>query len=221
VKWVHARVVATVAAVAFVALAPAATFADDVPVKNALVPISYSHEGQAMVSARFGLGLRAIVPYEDTTFCGETSTQTSTGFAAACTGRAPFSLDFEVGYGISDRIDLVLELRIGLEPDFDATPTGDDGPHPLHLAPGARFFWGEDEKTKVFTTAQLVLDVAGYASRDGAELGTDVGVKNLSGLWFDLDRAYGFYIYAGPTATFARWLRFELEGGFGIQGRYR
>ena len=42
-----------------------------------------------------------------------------------------------------------------------------------------------------------------------------------SGLWFDLARSYGVYVFVGETATVARWMRFELEGGIGVQGRYR
>lgn len=184
-------------------------------------PINYSHKGQVMASVRFGLGLRAIVPYEETTYCGETSDQTSNNNAAACLGRSPFSVDFELGYGITHKIDLLFELRVGIEADFDKNENGDDGPHVFHLSPGARFFFGETDKVKVFTTAQIVLDLSGYKGGNGADIGNDFGIRNLTGLWFDLDRAYGLYIYAGPTASFARWLRFELEGGFGIQGRYR
>ena len=43
----------------------------------------------------------------------------------------------------------------------------------------------------------------------------------MIGLWFDLDRAYGFYGYVGETLTFSRWLRFELELGFGFSARFR
>ena len=42
----------------------------------------------------------------------------------------------------------------------------------------------------------------------------------MNGLWFDLDRSYGAYVYVGETAMFARWLSFELEAGFGVQARY-
>jgi hypothetical protein len=137
-----------------------------------------------------------------------------------CTGRAPLAIDFEAGYGVARAIDVFLELRIGLEPDF-GTPGSDDGPHPLHVSPGARFFFSEAGRSKLFTTAQLVLDFAGYDDATGDGLGADFGVRNLSGLWFDLERAYGVYVFVGETATFARWLQFELEAGIGIQGRYR
>jgi hypothetical protein len=138
-----------------------------------------------------------------------------------CTGRSPFAVDFELGYGVGHKVDVFLELRIGIEQDFGPTPTSDEGPRAFHVSPGARFFFSESGRSKLFTTAQLVLDFAGYQNVAGEELGTDVGVRNMSGLWFDLDKAYGFYVFIGETATVSRWLRFELEAGVGIQGRYR
>jgi hypothetical protein len=90
----------------------------------------------------------------------------------------------------------------------------------FHVSPGARFFFSEGSRTRLFTTAQLVVDLAGYEDAGGNGRGTDLGFRNLSGLWIDLGRRYGAYVFVGETATFARWMRFELEGGIGIQGRY-
>lgn len=170
----------------------------------------YSHKGQLQVSARMALGLRAIIPYDSADYCGQTDNGVSN--APVCTGRAPFSLDLELGYGVAQRVDLILELRLGLETDFGSSPFEMDGPRMFHLAPGGRFFFSDAKTTKLFTTAQLVFDFS---------RGTDVGVRNMNGLWFDLDRAYGFYAYIAETATFSSWLRFELEAGVGVSGRYR
>ena len=187
------------------------------PTKQAGERIDFSHQGQIAVSIRLALGLRALAPYNDE-FCGQTD---SDGDAPVCTGRAPFSLDFELAYGVGRKVDALVELRIGIEQDFGMSNTDTEGARVFHISPGARFFFSEAGKAKLFTTAQLVIDASGYKDRAGAGMGTDVGVRNLSGLWVDLDRAYGFYAFVGETATFARWLRFELEAGIGIQGRYR
>src|SRR5688500_468721 len=179
----------------------------------------FSHHKQFQLSARVPFGIRGIATYDDE-FCGDTDSTRPSGFAKVCTGRTPLAIDFEFGYGIKRAIDLIVELRIGIEQDFGATASADDGPRPFHLSPGGRFFFSEGARSKLFTTAQLVIDFAGYEDPAGESLGTDFGVRNMSGLWIDLDRAYGFYAYVGSTATFARWLRFELEAGIGIQGRY-
>ncbi len=199
-------------------LLPAAAVADDA--KSAQTG-GFSHWKQFELSVRVATGLRGIATYEKTTYCGERDMSTSTGLARVCTGRSPLTVDFELGYGIKRTLDLFLEIRIGLEQDFGATPGSTDGPHPFHLSPGVRIFFSDSSHIKLFTTGQLVLDFAGYENAAGESLGTDFGVRNMSGVWIDLDRAYGFYAFAGETATFARWLRFELEGGVGIQGRYR
>jgi hypothetical protein len=182
-------------------------------------PAGFSHKSQFQVSARLAFGLRGIATYEDTTYCGETDTMRPSGFAAVCTGRAPLALDFELGYGVKRAIDLFLELRIGIESDFGANASS-DGPHAFHLSPGARFFFREEGRLKLFTTAQLVFDFSGYENAAGESLGTDVGVRNMSGIWIDLTRSYGFYVFGSPTVTFVRWLRFELEAGAGFQFRY-
>jgi hypothetical protein len=196
--------------VACAVLLPSFALAEDKP--------GFSHHKQFQLSARLAFGLRGIATYDED-YCGDTDTSRPTGLARVCTGRSPQAIDFEFGYGLKRTIDLVAELRIGIEQDFGATPGSDDGPRPLHFSPGARFFFSES-RAKFFTTAQLVIDFAGYEDTAGKSLGTDFGVRNMTGLWIDLARSYGFYVFVGETATVARWLRFELEAGVGFQGRY-
>ncbi len=175
-----------------------------------------SHQGQLELSVRFSSGLRAIATYDKADYCGKTDSSTSTGFAPVCATRSPFAMDLELGYGVARRIDTFLELRLGLETSFPSAPALHDGPHDVHVSPGARFFFSDAKTSKLFTTAQLVFDGTSYKAG-----GFDFGVRNMSGLWFDLDRAYGIYAYIGETATFVRWMQFSLEGGIGVQGRYR
>ncbi len=180
-----------------------------------------THKGQFELSLRLPIGVRAIVPYDDGEYCGKADSQTRSGNAAVCTGRAPFGIDLEVGYGMTARIDLLLELRLGLERDFARVRTASDGPRVFHLSPGARFFFSDAGRTKLFTTAQVVFDFTGYETAAGSSRGTDVGVRNLNGLWVDLHPMYGVYGFVGGTGTMSRWLRAELEFGIGVQGRYR
>lgn len=185
-------------------------------------PVTFSHKGQLQVSLRLSLGMRAIVAYDDADYCGESDPMSGTGNKAVCTGRVPFSLDLEVGYGIARKIDLIGEFRIGIESDFTSTATGvGEGARLFHFSPGARFFFSDAKTMKLFTTAQVVFDFSGYKDAGGQDRGADFGVRNLNGLWLDLDRAYGFYAYVGETATFGRWLLFELEAGVGVSARFR
>lgn len=192
---------------------------EPVPAKTA--PVRLSHHKQFELSIRLVEGLRAIAPYNGDEFCGDVDVTRANQFAAVCTGRTPFSIDLELGYGVSRKVDAFIELRLGLESDFGASPSDVDGTRQFHISPGARFFFADAGSSKLFTTAQIVLDTSGYRNVAGGELSADFGVRNMNGLWFDLDKAYGFYFFVGETATFARWLRFELEAGVGFQGRYR
>ncbi len=183
--------------------------------------VRLSHHKQFEVSLRLVEGLRAIAPYGSDAYCGDTDATRANQFAAVCTGRTPFSIDLELGYGVAPKIDAFLELRLGLESDFGSSPSDVEGTRQFHISPGARFFFADAGSSKLFTTAQIVLDTSGYRNVAGGDLSADFGVRNMNGLWFDLDKAYGFYIFVGETATFARWFRLELEAGIGVQGRYR
>lgn len=183
--------------------------------------VRLSHYKQFLASIRFSLGMQGIKPYDDDVFCGDEDATRARGFAAACVGRTPFAMDLELGYGAGRKIDVFLAIRIGLESDFGENQTSTDKPHPFNLSPGARFYFSDEGKFKLFTTAQAVLDTTGYKNASGGGLSTDFGFRNMNGLWFDLERAYGVYAFVAEEATFARWLRFEFEAGIGVQGRYR
>ncbi len=180
----------------------------------------YSHLGQFELGLSFGVGLRAIAPYSDTVFCGSSDKTTSTGNAPVCTARSPFAVDLELGYGVAKSVDAFVELRLGLEHDFGADATS-QGPRMLQVSPGARIFFSEAFHSKLFTTGQVVFDFADYKDGAGNGRGVDFGLRNVNGLWFDAHPNYGFYAFVGETATFVRWLQFELEAGIGVQGRYR
>jgi len=47
----------------------------------------------------------------------------------------------------------------------------------------------------------------------------DFGVRNANGFMFEVMRNLGFYVQFGETIGFARWLRFEIDGGVGVQAR--
>ena len=178
-------------------------------------PPSTFHKGQFGMSARLGMGVRGIATYNNMVYCGKTDPMAEYGFASVCTHRMPISLDLEAAYGVAQSIELTLELRIGIESDFGTSPSG-DGPRPLALAPGARFFFSEAKHTKLFFQPELVFDFADYSQRAG----NDFGVRGIEGFWIDLHRSYGFYFWIAETAEFRRWLSFSFEGGIGFQGRY-
>lgn len=175
-------------------------------------PVTF-HKGQFGGSARVAIGGRGIATYENTVYCGKTDPQAEHGFASVCTGRMPISLDLEAAYGVTGTIELTLELRLGLERDFGVDPST-PGPRPFYLAPGARFFFSEAARSKLFVQPELVFDFAGYSR------GNDFGVRGIEGYWIDLHKSYGLYFFVAETLEFSRWLSASFEGGVGFQGRY-
>ena len=180
----------------------------------------FEHKGQFGVSLRLAEGLRGIATYHNGDYCGATSTDETNGLAAVCLSRSPIALELEMAYGAGRHLDVLLEMKLGLESDFGATPNATSGPHTVFLSPGLRYFFAEGRNSKLFTTAQAVFDFTDYTDQNGNSRGTDFGVRNLNGLWFDLHRAYGFYVFAGETLSVVRWLDLDLEIGVGLQARY-
>jgi hypothetical protein len=171
----------------------------------------YSHKGQFGISAQFGVGARAIFPYNDE-FCGTVSDQ---GQSEVCLGRSPVTLDVGLAYGVLGSLDVMLDLRLGVERDFGVN-IDDSGPRIRALAPGVKAFFGEDGGGKFFSTLQLVVDLSGYDQADE----TDLGARNQNGFQFDLHETVGLMLWVGETVAWRRWLRFELDGGVGLQARF-
>jgi len=174
-----------------------------------------SHEDQLGGSVRLGLGVRGIATYENSRYCGTTDSKAEYEYASVCAGRVPFTLDLEGSWGLGRKIDLVLELRIGLEQDFGTTPADDSGAYILQLAPGARFFFSDTARAKLFVQPELLFDFTNY----GGGAGNDVGVRGIEGYWVDFSRRYGAYVYVAETLGVSRWLSFAFEVGAGIQVR--
>lgn len=171
------------------------------------------HYHQLGLGLQLAVGMRAINPY-DSIYCGSVGDNGSSN-QAYCLARVPMTLDFELSYGVKPAIEALLEIRIGVERDFGASASAMDGPRVHQFAPGARFFFSESGRSKFFSTAQLVLDTTDYTNASG----TDLGLRNLNGFWFDVQKSYGVYVFFGEEIGFERWLSASLEAGLGIQGR--
>jgi hypothetical protein len=195
---------------ALVIAAPAAARADD---PSAPPAPRKDHYHQFAIGLQIPTGVRAIITY-DKEFCGDRGDNGSAN-AEACIDRIPFSLDFELAYGIKANLELLLELKLGLERDFGTTSTS-SGPRMFQWAPGAKFYFAEGGKSKLFSTAQLAFDHTGYSQADK----TDFFLRNVNGLQLDLDPSYGLYFFVGEEVAFRRWFDISVEGGVGIQGRY-
>jgi hypothetical protein len=173
-----------------------------------------THKGQVGVHLAVGSGYRGILPYNEGEFCGDKNDMGAND--DVCIGRTPFGLDLGLSYGVNKKLEVLLEMRIGLESDFGSSTTASDGPKLRMFAPGVKVYLRDVGVTKFFSTLQFLIDVTDYPTNDSA----DLGVKQTNGLQFDLHKTAGVFFYFGEVVTFDRWLRFQMEAGLGLQARF-
>ena len=105
---------------------------------------------------------------------------------------------------------MLVDLRFGILSDFTHS-------HEFAVAPGVRYWVDPDQSVKFYATMQGVYDAT--AQDNPLVRGNDFGVRNANGFMFEVMRNLGFYVQFGETIGFARWLRFEIDGGVGVQAR--
>ena len=208
--------------VVLVLLAPAAAWAEE-PDPAPPTPVGSlraGHHHQFGLSAQIVSGSRFIKTWDPADYCGDRG-ESSTGNAVYCFSRVPVTLDLTATYGVRPHVELMFEMRFGLERDFGSTSATDgDGPRLCHYSPGVRFFFNDKGLMKFFSTAQIALDATGYEDASGESRGMDFALRNANGIFLDFHDAYGAYVFFGEELEFKRWLEAGLELGFGIQGRY-
>jgi hypothetical protein len=177
-------------------------------------PAQMDHRLQTGLSIMPGTGYRLIVPYKENQYCGDSSGQTG---KRVCAHSVPVFLDFQLSFGVSSRVDLVADIRFGLQGD-PALP----GPnsHQFALAPGLRFWLDQEVALKFFTTLQFVYDYTDFTAAQSGINSSDVGVRNANGLMYDPIRNVGFFVQFGETIGFMRWFRIDLDVGLGAQIRF-
>jgi hypothetical protein len=200
-RWL--RFAAVLAVAGFFALSGPAAHAEELDQTDEGI----SNKGQFGVHFKVGTGYRGILRYNEE-YCGQAGED-------LCLERSPFSLDLGVSYRATERLELLVEMRLGLESDFginDAT----SGDKVRSYSPGLKLYFSDAGTIKFFSTLQLVIDTTDYEQADKL----DWGLKNTSGLQIDMHKTVGIYFFFGEIVSWSRWLRLELEGGMGIQARF-
>src|SRR4029077_11034451 len=164
---------------------------------------SLLHKYQLGIAVLPGAGFRVIAPYKEMTNCGQQNKR-------VCTGMLPFFMDVQPSFGFAEHWDVLIDLRFGIGSDFTHS-------HEFAVAPGLRYWVDPDQPTKFFATIQGVYDAT--AQNNVAVRDTDFGIRNSNGFMFEVMRNLGFYLQFGETIGLARWMRFEIDGGVGLQAR--
>jgi len=106
--------------------------------------------------------------------------------------------------------DVLVDLRFGIDSDFTRS-------HQFAIAPGFRYWVDPELPFKFFATVQGVFDAT--AQGDPRLQDNDFGFRNSNGFMFEVMSNLGIYLQFGETLGFRRWLRFEIDGGVGVQAR--
>jgi len=184
--------------------APAADAAPPAKVFPLLRRPDLDHKLQFGFALLPGIGYRAIFPYQENVGCGQTDKR-------VCSGRLPFFIDVQPSFGFAIHWDVLVDLRFGIEQDFTQT-------RQFAVAPGFRYWVDPELPVKFFTSLQVAYDVT--AQRNGLlKHNDDVAFRNSNGMMFEVLRNFAFFIQAGETIGFVRWLRFEIDLGVGVQAR--
>jgi len=172
----------------------------------------FSHRHQFGLHVQGGAGYRGVFPYNEE-YCGELKDDGTN--KSNCLGRNPYALDVGLSYGVTRRLELIAEVRLGLERDIGEASADDEGPHTFAVSPGIKGYFAAIGPTMLFATLQLPVDFTSYGQIDK----TDFGVRNINGVQYDFNDNFGFFVFAGEQLTFIRWLMFEVEAGVGLQLR--
>ena len=164
---------------------------------------SLLHKYQLGIAMLPGIGYRGIFPYQENINCGQQGKR-------VCTGLLPVFLDVQPSFGFAEHWDVLVDLRFGVATDFTKS-------HQFAIAPGVRYWVDPELPVKFYATIQGVFDAT--AQPDPMLHDNDFGVRNSNGFMFEVMRNLGFYIQVGETLGFVRWLRFEIDGGLGVQAR--
>ena len=181
------------------------TLASQAPPKRfaKLRQASLLHKYQLGIAVLPGVGFRGIAPYEDGINCGQQAKR-------VCTGMLPFFIDVQPSFGFAEHWDVLVDLRFGIDSDFTRS-------RQFAIAPGVRYWVDPELPFKFFATIQGVFDAT--AQSDPRLQDNDFGVRNSNGFMFEVMRNLGVYVQFGETLAFRRWLRFEIDGGVGVQAR--
>lgn len=162
-----------------------------------------NHHLQFGLAVLPGSGYRGIFPYQENVTCGVANKR-------VCTSAVPFFLDVQPSFGISPRWDVLVDLRFGIAQDFTQS-------RQFAVAPGFRYWVDAEYQIKFFATFQVALDTTPQHTSEIKN--NDIALRNSNGFMFEVMRNFGIYLQFGETIGFRRWLRFEIDGGIGVQAR--
>lgn len=165
---------------------------------------SLGHRFQFGLGLRTGTGYRVIMPYGEEN-CGDAD-------KSVCGGRQPFWLEISPSFGVTDSLEVLVDVRLVLEEDISRT-------HGFFFAPGIKYYTDAESLLKFYFTGQVVLENQEQEQEPSLDA-FDVGIRSALGIQFDILRYVGLFAQGGIIIGFKRWLTFVVDFAAGVQVRY-
>jgi hypothetical protein len=164
-----------------------------------------NHEGQMGVRAGIAVPYVFAVKYGEGPPCDDAGETFCRRFGAPL-------FELELGFGVSDTVELGATVRIGLTDDEAADA------RPLGLMLGARAYLSPDGLAKIYLAGRLEMDITSSDTPDWKTV--DVGARGELGLQIDVLRYLGVYLQIGESFRFLRGFYFVTDGSGGLQLRF-
>lgn len=173
----------------------------------------FGHRYQAGIGLVAGSGYRFEVAYGGD-YCYQDD-DNPYDEPSVCNGRSPVFFDFQLAFGVTDGLEVLLEYRLGLlEEHFGgeehaAFTTG----RPMAIGVGVRYFVSPLSRFKFFIGALLDIDFTRTVK-------TDVFVRPVFGFQIEIVRWVAFFVQVSVNLSFVRSFSIGLDGGGGFQFRF-
>jgi hypothetical protein len=172
---------------------------------HADAPPSRSHRHQFGFRVGAGVDGRFAIRYKDGPSCGD-------GAETFCRRLGTGLIDAELGFGVSEGVEVTLLGRFGLADDAAARAL------PVMLGLGVRAYSDPEAMAKLFFGGRVMLDLT---SSDVPGYGTvDLGLRGEFGLMVDVIRHLGIFVQLGAAIHVLQALNFIGDVTAGVQARF-
>lgn len=172
---------------------------------------SRHHGSQIGVRLAFVYPWLLAIKYKDGPACSDELDEDGEPEEFCIRGTVP-TLDFELAFGASERLEIAFAMRFGLDQDevSDANPLG--------IGLGIRAYPAPHSVVKAFISARLWIDIQSSDADNWNNV--DVGARGAFGIQVDPARFLGIFAQAGMTIFMLRGFWFMPDVGGGVQIRF-
>ncbi len=175
------------------------------PAEEEVPADSLHHASQVGIRAGIAVPYVFAVKYGTGPRCGD-------GGETFCRRLGAALVDLELGFGVSEGVELSLLARLGLADDAAANA------RPVAFGLGVRAYGSPHSMVKLYFGGRVVLDVTSSQTEEWSSV--DVGGRGELGLQVDFVRYVGMYLQLGETLTVLRGFYFVTDLSAGVQARF-